>query len=1155
MNKLKTWIGSGVIGLLLIALTLGIVFAVTGAKNENGNEPLFALSGSGTAANPYTIATAADLLEFRDSVNSGTTYSGLYVKVTANITVPSGTAWTPIGSSTSYYFKGTFDGGGYTIQGESTAENGGLYYKGADYQYLGFFGCIQNATIKDLTLKSFYFYNNCTTSGSSTGGIAGYVASGTCTITNCDVYADSTTSNQIRSGTSGHAGGFIGYCVGTSVSITDSAFYSSGGSFSVYGTSYAGGFIGYHYPSTTATLTLTNNVVELGATYSVYSSSASGGFVGYVSRVVNISKCTINCNAGYSIYGASYAGGVAGHGSGTLTIVECNVNTSGSSAISGSNGYAGGIVGFYSSVLNAANNTINVNGSIQAHYVGGFGGFISSSGEIYNNKVYLKAANSIYSSSSDNAYLGGFIGYYGGSASLYDNFVSIEGGASSSAAIYFNVSGEPASIGGFIGYCYRNITQRNTVQINSKYPFYSSYYSYSSNHDYSTIIGCYIGNAKGYTISNAVVEGTVSSMDVGKPCLLGGIIGYNGTAKNCKADNLNLVATDIATFGGLVGYTGSGINSTIVNSSVSATISTSNRGTALGGLVGNDGGTFENCYVDLDVTLKNTVSSASFNVYGLGYNGTNKNCQYVGAINASATASGTYNFYGLAYSGTVTNCGVIMDITTSTTYVNEYLYPTFNSSSATATDCYVKITNSLYGKDAVTFDYSSDTTTNLYDISGTYSGTKDAEYMKDMDYFTNPNNWAVERPWLDPSTWDFENYWYIDNVYNENDGYPTLFHHNFLVKGENGVTINSFDDKTITATLEGGLSPTMTIRDVVIPLTRSGSGSCAYGDYSYTITGNTVTITLSNMDYTQYLGHLVTLSGYEGLVIQNNIYGLQIDSNTLTAQGTAVIVATIQNGDVYPAISLNTYSAQPLSWGTGTRSGTFGSTTYTYSLNNNALNISISNLPAGENVLYFNENCVGVNVYFSSGTGSIKKNNTGYNSRITIKPDGGKYVSSIKVGSAGENQLIDKTSGYILADGVFCIEYNAMSGLNTIILECVELTKTIDIYITVADMQNEIKESGGASITGVAVQATNGGEVRMTGSDFAEDADEVVLMAVAYAGYQFEKWTDSEGNNLGSALSVRFTKAQIDGKIIIANFEKITNDKVNTETDNTGEFV
>lgn len=61
-----------------------------------------------------TIYDEADLIAFRDSVNSGSTYSGRTVKLMRDVELLQ--HWTPIGTETNY-FGGTFDGQGHTISG------------------------------------------------------------------------------------------------------------------------------------------------------------------------------------------------------------------------------------------------------------------------------------------------------------------------------------------------------------------------------------------------------------------------------------------------------------------------------------------------------------------------------------------------------------------------------------------------------------------------------------------------------------------------------------------------------------------------------------------------------------------------------------------------------------------------------------------------------------------------------------------------------------------------------------------------------------------------------------------------------------------------------------------------------------------------------
>ena len=74
----------------------------------SGNVLASPASGSGTEKDPYLIATAQDLKEFRDEVNKGSkkSTSTLCAKLTANIDLSSLEGnWEPIGKITSYAFS------------------------------------------------------------------------------------------------------------------------------------------------------------------------------------------------------------------------------------------------------------------------------------------------------------------------------------------------------------------------------------------------------------------------------------------------------------------------------------------------------------------------------------------------------------------------------------------------------------------------------------------------------------------------------------------------------------------------------------------------------------------------------------------------------------------------------------------------------------------------------------------------------------------------------------------------------------------------------------------------------------------------------------------------------------------------------------------
>lgn len=98
------------------------------------------LAGDGRADSPYQIAGAADLMEFAEMVNGGK--SGICAELTANIDL-TGEDWVPIGVKGASY-SGTFDGKYFTVTLDITAD--GSY----EYEYIGLFGYLENAAIRNL---------------------------------------------------------------------------------------------------------------------------------------------------------------------------------------------------------------------------------------------------------------------------------------------------------------------------------------------------------------------------------------------------------------------------------------------------------------------------------------------------------------------------------------------------------------------------------------------------------------------------------------------------------------------------------------------------------------------------------------------------------------------------------------------------------------------------------------------------------------------------------------------------------------------------------------------------------------------------------------------------------------------------------------------
>ena len=189
----------------------------------------FAMDGEGTTADPYIIATAADLYEFAIKVNEGDNTA--CAVLTADITLLIDTNWTPIGNDSNQY-KGTFDGDGHTITGLK------VDIQSDNIIYAGLFGCLgAGGTIKNVSLEDSKI--TCSSSGYiHVGGVCGLNDYGT--IENCY-----NTGEVSGTGTSSYgyvyAGGVCGRNTGTIQNCYNTGKVSS---TSEYGFVYAGGVCG-----------------------------------------------------------------------------------------------------------------------------------------------------------------------------------------------------------------------------------------------------------------------------------------------------------------------------------------------------------------------------------------------------------------------------------------------------------------------------------------------------------------------------------------------------------------------------------------------------------------------------------------------------------------------------------------------------------------------------------------------------------------------------------------------------------------------------------------------------------------------------------------------------------------------------------------------
>ena len=198
------------------------------------------------------------MLAYRINTSStNSTYRSLYYVQTANINL-SAHYWDAIGYSSSYFFGGSYDGGGYTISG--------LYTQAGstdDYSNQGLFGYIegQSGTSKAV-IENVGIIDSYVQGYSYVGGVVGRVNSYYSTITNCY-----NTGNITGSGS------YVGGVVGSGSYSTIENCYNTGSISSEY--SSVGGVVGDAYNTTI------ENCYNTGT---VTGSNQVGGVAGYANR-------------------------------------------------------------------------------------------------------------------------------------------------------------------------------------------------------------------------------------------------------------------------------------------------------------------------------------------------------------------------------------------------------------------------------------------------------------------------------------------------------------------------------------------------------------------------------------------------------------------------------------------------------------------------------------------------------------------------------------------------------------------------------------------------------------------------------------------------------------------------------------------------------
>ena len=216
----------------------------------------------------YTVTSADGLMNIAKLVNGGKT--DINITLTADIDL-TGKNWTPIGTSFSNKYTGTFDGGGHTIKGLTVTTND---------QFVGLFGSIGYAgTVKNVMMEDVQITSN--RSSGFAGGVAGYSDG---TIENCSV--SGSVSGTV------YVGGVVGAQWNGSITGCSS-------SATVKGTVDVGGVAGEKWGSMTACYATGNVTLEIDSPKNL----SGGGLVGF--------------NGGSSVLACYATGNVTSTGSST----------------------------------------------------------------------------------------------------------------------------------------------------------------------------------------------------------------------------------------------------------------------------------------------------------------------------------------------------------------------------------------------------------------------------------------------------------------------------------------------------------------------------------------------------------------------------------------------------------------------------------------------------------------------------------------------------------------------------------------------------------------------------------------------------------------------------------------------------------------------
>jgi hypothetical protein len=309
--------------------------------------------GSGTADDPYQIATAADLITLGETPTDYAKHFVLAADIDLSPNLPGRKVFDKgvIGLLT-----GVFDGAGHTISNFAQAS--------VDTDYAGLFACVNGteAEVKNLGLIAPHVE---TATAWNVGALVGRLDKGT--ITNCYVQDGNVSGRSFRRGQEDTIYGGLSYAGGL-VGISNGAVIDCRAACTVFGSSRAGGLAGISI----------GTVIHCTSSGDVSGNMSVGGLVGWNGPNGEITRSSATGNV--SAKGA-YAGGLVGENMARIINSYARGSVAGNSIVgglAGSNGHIqtwdvysetpGEIINSYST--GAVSGVSDVGGLVGLHEIG-----------------------------------------------------------------------------------------------------------------------------------------------------------------------------------------------------------------------------------------------------------------------------------------------------------------------------------------------------------------------------------------------------------------------------------------------------------------------------------------------------------------------------------------------------------------------------------------------------------------------------------------------------------------------------------------------------------------------------------------------------------------------------------------------------------------